>query len=346
MDQEKILVWLPSPMGDAILCTPALRAIRRRFESKRIYFLARPTVKQLLSPSNFNDEWIETSRQNVFQLAKMLKSYKFSTAVLFKNSFGSGLAALLAGIPQRIGYARDARSFFLTKKIKPPKDPRGRYKPLSMIEYYLAITSWLGCETDDIKLELLLEPKDAANLSGKMPRIFSPASFFVIMVPGGAFGPSKCWPPERFAAVADWLIEKHGATVAVSVSPDEAEIRIADKICTTAKNKLYSLAEIPLTLGELKTFIAEADLVITNDTGPRHIAIALGKKVISLFGPNNPDWTQTGYKEEIQIVGTAECVPCEKPQCTQKEHKCMNSITVEMVCQAAERMLTRNQDEI
>ncbi len=215
-----------------------------------------------------------------------------------------------------------------------------------MIEYYLAITKWLGCETDDFKLELLLEPEDSSNLSSKMPRIFSPASPFVILVPGGAFGLSKCWSSERFAEVADRLIEKYGATVAVSVAPNRTEIEIAQKICSSANNKLYSLAETPLTLGELKTFIAQADLVITNDTGPRHIATALGRKVISLFGPNNPQWTQTGYKDEIQIVGTAECAPCEKPQCTQDENLCMNSITADMVCTAADKILGSTQDNL
>ncbi len=346
MDREKILIWLPSPLGDAILCTPALRVLRSRFESKRIYFLARDTVKQLLSPSNFNDEWIETAGSSVFELAKKLKTYNFSTAILFKNSFGSALTVLLARIPQRIGYARDGRSLFLTHRFKPPKDSKGKYKPFSMIEYYLAITKWFGCETDDFKLELLLERRDPSDLSSKMPKIFSSGSPFVILVPGGAFGQSKCWPSERFAEVADRLIEKYGATVAVSVAPNRTEIEIAQNICNLANNKLYSLAETPLTLGELKTFIAQADLVITNDTGPRHIATALGRKVISLFGPNDPQWTQTGYEDEIQIVGTAECAPCEKPQCTQDENLCMNSITSDMVCTAADKILGSTQDNL
>lgn len=339
MEQEKILVWLPSPMGDAILCTPALRAIRRRFESKRIYFLASSTVKQMLSPSNFNDEWIEYDGKNIFNMACRLKKENFSTAILFKNSFGSALAVMLAGIERRIGYSRDYRGFFLTDKIEAPKEQSGKFKAASMVDYYLGITSRLGCEADDMKLELLLEDDDLSSLSGKMPSIFSPVSPLVVLVPGGAFGPSKCWSPKRFAQTADWLVENYGATVAISIAPNKAEKQIAEDIVSAAKNKLYSLADTPLTLGELKSFIAEADLVITNDTGPRHIAIALDKKLISLFGPNNPDWTQTGHEHEIQIVGTAECAPCEKPECSQMEHLCMKSITVEMVCEAAEKML-------
>ncbi|MCK5565722.1 MAG: lipopolysaccharide heptosyltransferase II [Planctomycetes bacterium] len=339
MEQEKILVWLPSPMGDAILCTPALRAIRRRFESKRIYFLASPTVKQMLSPSNFNDEWIEYTGKNIFKLSQRLKKENFSTAILLKNSFGSALAVMLAGIDRRVGYSRDCRGIFLTDKIEAPMAKSGKFKAASMVNYYLGITSLLGCEADDMQLELLLEDGDLSSLAGKMPSIFSPIAPLVVLVPGGAFGPSKCWPSKRFAQTADWLVENYDATVAISVAPNKTEKQIAKDIVSVAKNKLYSLADTPLTLGELKSFIAEANLVITNDTGPRHIAIALGKKLITLFGPNNPDWTQTGYENEIQIVGTADCVPCDKPECSQLEHLCMKSITVEMVREAAEKML-------
>jgi len=338
-EQDKILVWLPSPMGDVILCTPALRAVRKRFPSKRIYFLASPMAKQLLSPCTFNNEWIDYTSGNVFMRARMLKKHNFSTAILFKNSFGSGLTVKLAGIPQRVGYSRDCRGLFLTEKIAPSKNAKGKFKPVSMIDYYLGITSWLGCQKNDISMELLLEEADTAELTKKMPNVFSTTSPLIILVPGGAFGPSKCWLPERFAQTADWLIENYQAMVGFSVAPNKQEKEIADRIVSSAKHKLYNLAHTPLTLGQLKSFFAQANLVITNDTGPRHIAIALGRKIISLFGPNNPDWTQTGYENEVQIVGTAECVPCGKPDCSQQEHLCMLSITTEMVCQAAEKML-------
>jgi lipopolysaccharide heptosyltransferase II len=338
-EKDKILVWLPSPMGDVILCTPALRAIRKRFASKRIYFLTSPMTKQLLSPCSFNDDWIEYTNNNVFTLARMLKKHNFSIAILFKNSFGSGLTVKLAGITQRVGYSRDCRGLFLTEKITPAKDVKGKFKPVSMIDYYLGITSWLGCQKNDIGLELLLEEADTSTLAQKLPDVFSPASLLVVLVPGGAFGPSKCWLPERFAQTADWLIENYQAMVAISVAPNKQEKEIASRIVASAKHKLYNLADTPLTLGQLKSFFAQADLVITNDTGPRHIATALGRKIISLFGPNNPDWTQTGYENEIQIVGTADCAPCEKPDCSQQEHICMQSITTEMVCRAAEKML-------
>jgi len=341
VNREKILVWLPSPVGDAVLCTPALRGLGKKFEAEDIYFFASETVRRLLSPNNFDNEWVDTKCAGLISLVRQLKSYKFSQAVLFKNSFGSALTTFLAGVPERIGYARDGRSLLLTQRIYPPKSTDGSFKPISMIDYYLTIAAELGCATANRAPELSVSEQDRATLSARLGGAFSPTSPLVVLVPGGAYGPSKRWLVERFAATADWLIAEYDAAVVLCVAPNKMEAEIAEQICRLAERKLHNLAETPLAMGELKALLAESDLVITNDTGPRHIAIALGKKVITLFGPNNPEWTRTGYKDEVQIVGEAECVPCDKPKCRQQRHLCMESISVEMVCTAAGKILDK-----
>ncbi len=329
-------------MGDAVLCTPALRAIRQHFKSCQISFFAKPVVRQVLSPSSFNDIWLEQQNENPFAVAKMLKDCNFTHAILFKNSFASALATFLAGIPLRIGYARECRGFLLTDKLRPPKLPNARFKPISMIDYYLAIASRLGADTTDKNLELLIDPETREKLKAKLPEITKSEGPIVVIVPGGAFGPSKCWPSVRFAQTAGRLITNYNATVVVSVAPTPAEKQIAGQICDSSKHKLTNLAERPISLGELKSLFSIADLVITNDTGPRHIAIALRRKVVSLFGPNNPAWTNTGYENEIQIVGSAPCAPCGKPVCKKKKHLCMQAITVEMVCNAVKKLLKKS----
>jgi heptosyltransferase-2 len=343
--RHEILVWLPSPLGDAILCTPALRALRRYFKSCKIFFFANPTVRQVLSPCNFNDEWLEQKNKNPLAIAKQFKEHKFTHAILFKNSFASALACLLAAIQTRTGYAREKRGFLLTDKLYPPKLPDGTFKPLSMIDYYLAIASWLGAETTDRNLELLVDPLKRESLKSKLPELFNCNNSIVILIPGGTFGPSKCWPPDRFAQTAEHLIDNYNAKVVLSVAPEPAERQIAEEICNSSKHKLINLGEKPLNLGELKALFSVADLVISNDTGPRHIAIALGRKVISLFGPNDPAWTDTGYENEIQIVGDVPCAPCRKPVCTKSEHFCMQAITVEMVCDAAKKLLEHKRKQ-
>jgi len=330
-------------MGDAVLCTPALRAIRRHFKSCQIAFFAKSVVREVLSPSSFNNFWLEQQDNNPFRIAKMLGAYKFTHAILFKNSFASGLAAFLARIPSRIGYAREGRSLFLTDKLYPPKLPDGKFKPLSMIDYYFAIPSALGADAADRKLELFIDPQEEQRLRTKLPEVFNCDGPIVAIVPGGAFGPSKCWLSERFAQTADWLITNYNATVVVSVSSAPAEKQIANEICNSSKHKLVNLAERPVSLGELKSLFSIADLVISNDTGPRHIAIALQRKVISLFGPNDPAWTDTGYENEIQLIGDVPCAPCGRPVCKKSEHLCMQAITAESVCKAAQQLLEKGQ---
>ncbi|MHC4418757.1 MAG: glycosyltransferase family 9 protein, partial [Planctomycetota bacterium] len=267
---KKILIWLPSPMGDAVLCTPALRAIRQRFKDAEITFFANSTVNQILSPTRFNDAWLTQHNKSPLAAAKILGSCKFTHAVLFKNSFASALVCFLARIPSRIGYAREGRGFMLTQRLHPPKLSQIEFKPLSMIDYYLAIASWLGAETSDRKLELTVDPQQDKKLRAKLPQVAHAKGPLVILVPGGAFGPSKCWPSERFAETADWLISNYNATVVISVASDPIEQKIATEISNKSAHKLINLAQTPLTLGELKALFGIADLVISNDTGPRH----------------------------------------------------------------------------
>jgi heptosyltransferase-2 len=283
--------------------------------------------------------WLEQQDRKPFATAKMLKEHKFTHAILFKNSFASALATFLAKIPLRIGYAREGRGILLTDKLYPPKLPDGKFKPNSMIDYYLAIASWLGADTTDRNLELLIDPQNKQSLRAKLPETANPKGPVVVIVPGGAFGPSKCWLLERFAQTADRLISNYNATVVISVASTSAEKQIAREVCDSSKQKLINLAERPISPGELKSLFSVADLVITNDTGPRHIAVALQRKVVSLFGPNNPAWTNTGYKNEIQLIGNVSCAPCGKPVCEKEEHLCMQAISVEMVCEAAKKLL-------
>ena len=326
-------------MGDAVLCTPALRALRTCLHSCNIYFFADNIIRSALSPCDFNDHWLEQTGENPFTVAGLFRKYKFKQAILFKNSFASALTVWLAQIPMRTGYARQGRGFLLTERLHPPRLSSGNYKPASMIDYYLAIAGWLGAETSNRTLELKIDPQNTQQLHDKIPAVANPTRPVVVLVPGGAFGPSKCWPTEKFGQIADLLCENYNATVIVSVSPHPAEQKIAEQICESAKHELINLGRVGLNISQLKSLISIADLMICNDTGPRHIAIALRRKIITLFGPNDPAWTQTGYEDEIQIVAQVDCAPCEKPKCKKSEHLCMRSITTDTVYRAAQKLL-------
>ncbi|MBN1974284.1 MAG: lipopolysaccharide heptosyltransferase II [Sedimentisphaerales bacterium] len=344
-----MLLWLPSPMGDAVMCTPALRAIRKHFKSGKITFIAKSVVRQVLSPCSFNDDWIEYKNNNPFTIAKELKKHEFTHAVLFKNSFASAFAVRFAGIPNRVGYSRENRGFFLTDKLYPEKLDNGKYKPNSMVDYYLAVASRLGADITNRHLELSVNPQDKFALLEKLPELAKTSRPIIIFVPGGAFGPSKLWPAAKFVQAADKLMEEYNATIVISVAYTEAEKQIAKEICNSSKysqpdnktgGRLISLADRYVSLGELKPLFSMADLVITNDTGPRHIAVALQRNVITLFGPSNPAWTDTGYEKEIKIISNIDCAPCHKKVCP-KENQCMTGIAVEEVLAAADKFLKK-----
>jgi len=343
--KNNILVWLPSPMGDAILCTPALRAIRKRFNSSRITLLAASVVRQVLSPCGFADAWLELNNGGTLAATGMIRGRGFTHAILFKNSFGSAIGCFLAGIPIRIGYAREGRGILLTERLCPPRLPSGDFKPTSMVDYYLAIASWLGADVQDRRTELSIEPRDAETVKAKLPQIFDARGPVVILVPGAAAGPSKRWPAQRFAKTADWLVTNYNATVVLSVAPNPEEKHIAEQIVKTTSHRLVNLGDTPISVGELKALYAAADLVICNDTGPRHIAIGLKRKVITLVGPNNPAWTDSGYDDEVFIKGEASCAPCNRPVCKESSHFCMEAITVDMVCQAAASSLAAKRSK-
>ncbi|MBN1786957.1 MAG: lipopolysaccharide heptosyltransferase II [Sedimentisphaerales bacterium] len=340
MGCRNILVWLPSPMGDAIMATPALAAVRSLFAGDKISFCSNITVAQVLSGCAFTDEWIILESHNPVVISAQLKKYNFDTVILLKNSFASALAVFLAGIETRAGYAREGRGMFLNKKLSPERTYLLKYKPLSAVDYYLALARRLGADTKKRKMSLEIEEDDKKAVLKNFGSHLLNHNPVVILVPGGAFGPSKLWPWERFAEVADFLAEKFSANVFVSVSPDEKEEAIANQICFEADHPLVNLAQNPVTLGQLKALFSFADLVITNDTGPRHIAVALGKKVITLFGPNNPAWTANDYNDEIKIVADVPCSPCDEPVCKKDKHLCMESITAQTVCRTAEKAMT------
>lgn len=333
-------------MGDAVLCTPALRALRRQCPDAAIRLYGNNVVRSVLSPNTVSSNWIDQRSSSPFAVAAEFKKYNFDTAILLKNSFMSALTVWLARIPVRIGYAREGRGWFLTEKLAPKRLPDGDYAPLSMIDYYLGLTTPPRAETADRMPELSVAPQDVKSLKEKLPEIFLTDGPKVILVVGGAFGANKCWPAARFAKFADWLVEKYKATVILSVAPNVFEKAIAEEVCENAKHRLFNLGETPLSLGELKALFSTTDLVVANDTGPRHIAIALKRKVITLFGPNDPAWTQTGYTDEIQIVGEVECVPCQEPQCQFAEVLCMQAISVESVCEAADKFLAKWQERM
>ena len=318
----RLLVVLPSWLGDVVMATPTLRLLRDALPGSFIAGLARPSVASLLEGTPLLDEIIIERASGVMgpkRVAARVRPLRFDAALLLTNSFSTALTTRIAGIPRRVGYDRDGRGLLLTHRLHAPERSskgvsRRRWAAVPACAYYFAAgRALLGDppppfeELDDAMrvmppgaaLELPLSESDreqadrvlaAAGVGphrGDKPT--DPQPHFVVLNPG-ANNPAKRWPAERFAEIADGLASRHGLRVLVNSGPGEEDVaRALRDTCRTADPVL--LAEHGQTLASLKAILACARLLVTNDTGPRHLAAAFGTPTVTLFGPTDPRWT-------------------------------------------------------
>jgi heptosyltransferase-2 len=360
LSPRKILVVQPSWVGDAVMATPMLRALRELYPEAEISYLLRRYVKEVFTGMPWADRLITyrtgktqaRAGKGLFDLAARLRSAKFDLAVLLPNSFKTALLCKMAGIKKVVGYDRDGRGFLLSDKLLPVKE-RGKFVPSPIVKYYLGLSQYLGSKNRDLSLKLFVtetERRDAeavltrANLSTALERPASQGQAPLILLnPGAQYGAAKCWLPEHFAALGDQLVEDLGATIVISASPKER--RIVEAIRNRMKHAPVDLSQHGLTLGALKEIVRRCDLMITNDTGPRHIAAAMDVPVVTVFGPTHPEWTEIYYTKERQVAVKVFCGPCQKKTCP-LDHRCMTRITPAMVFAAANQLLPRKQPAV
>ena len=341
-DPKQIVVFAPNWVGDAVMFTPALRAIRERFADAHIALLARPAPAATLTPNPWTNE-IVVIRSGVFSQVRALRRGRFDLAVLGPNSFRSALIAHLGGIGRRVGYNRDGRGWLLTDKISPLRDTAGGFAVVPAIDYYLAIAEHLGCDVGNRKMELAVADTDAASAKTLLTEAGADRTRpTVLLNPGASYGTSKMYPAGRFAAVADGLIEGLEAQIVINAGPDEKPIAEAVE-AAMKRPPLLNLARVANSPGLLKAMVRISDLMITNDTGPRHFAAALGVPVVTIFGSTDPAWTDIYYDRERIVRVDVPCGPCRKKVCPlptgPEHHQCMLKIPPESVLTAAEELL-------
>ncbi len=355
MDQPgKILVVQPNWVGDAVMATPTLRALRELFPTSHISYLMRRYVKGLYSGMPWADQLITyrtgktkaRAGKGIFDLGARLRSGKFDLAILLPNSFKSALTCKMANIPRICGYDRDGRGFLLTDKLLPVKD-RGKFVPSPMLHTYLGLAKYLGSASRDVRMQLFVTDSDrreAARVFAKAeldPDLNRPAATgkppLIVLNPGAQYGAAKLWKAEYFSQLADRFIEDLGATVLLSSAPRERAI--VDTIARQMKHAAIDLSTAGMTLGSLKEIVRRCDLMVTNDTGPRHIAAAMDVPVVTVFGPTHPEWTEIYYPRERQVAIKVFCGPCQKKTCP-LDHRCMTGVTPAMVWDASQELLS------
>lgn len=356
---KRILVVQPNWIGDAVMATPTLRAIREQFPDAHISYLMRRYVKPIYTGLPWADKLItyrtgktkaKAGKGQFFDLAARLRARKFDLAILLPNSFKSALICKMAGIERIVGYDRDKRGFLLTDKLLAVKD-RGKFLPTPIVKYYLGVAQYLGSRSRDIKLELSVtdgEKREAEKVlerAGLNPNIHRPFAHgqgpLILLNPGAQYGAAKCWLPENFARLADRLIDELGATILISSAPRERAI--VDAMNRQMSHAAVDLARAGSTVGSLKEIVRRCDLMVTNDTGPRHISAAFDVPVVTIFGPTHPQWTEIYFAKERKVSVPVFCGPCQKKTCP-LDHRCMTLVTPAMVFDASIQLLQSPQN--
>ncbi len=331
---DKILIRGVNWIGDAVMTIPAVRALRKVYPDSRISLLARPSVAPVFEKNQDIDEIIlyEDRFKGIIgrlKLAYALRKKGFSKAFLFQNAFDAALISFLAGIRERIGYNRDGRKFLLTKPLPFNNDDR----KLHHIDYYLNLLKASGIPADYSHPWIFLSIDERLSARNALSQLKRP---ILGINPGAAYGSAKRWLPERFAEVADWFIKESGGSVVIFGGRNEEHIAYEiDK--RIPENKL--LLAGTTSIRELVSLISECDVFLTNDSGPMHVAYAVGTPLAAIFGSTDPGLTGPAGNNNMVIKTDLSCSPCFERECKNGDTRCMYAVTSEDVYFGIKEML-------
>jgi heptosyltransferase-2 len=345
---KKILVRATNWIGDAVMSIPALEALRASLPSAEIVLLAKPWVSELYwhHPAVnrliiYDAEGEHKGPRGFWRLAKALRAEEFEAAVLFQNAFHAAWLAWCARIPVRIGYARDGRDGLLTDPIEAPSPSAYGHQAY----YYLHLLLRAGmiekpAPIQEVRLVLSdAERKWAAkrleSIGLRGPR------FLVGLNPGASFGPAKRWGLERYADLANRMVSALHADVLIFGTQQERPL--AEAIAAEMKHKPTVLAG-ETKLRQLLALLAQCRLVVSNDSGPMHLAAALGRPLVAVFG--STDERATGpLGPRVRVVRhQVDCSPCGLRECP-IDFRCMTGVSVDDVYRAALEMVKQTEKE-
>jgi heptosyltransferase-2 len=340
-----LALFLPNWVGDAVMATPAIRAVRERWRSAHITAIMRPYIADVFGGAPWFDDSVFLDPkgprgQRWWPVASSLRKRRIDLAVLFPNSFHSAFTAWLGRCRERIGYALHGRGGLLSQSPECETDARGTRIPSPIVDAYNNLARAAGCLNIGRRLELFTTPDDESAAD----RVWETNGFerdreVVCLNPGAAFGAAKHWPASSFARLARWLREERGCQVLVLCGPKERAL--ARTIVEQAGNTgITSLADCEPSLGLTKACIRRSALLVTTDSGPRHFATAFGRPVVTLFGPTHIAWTETFHPLGINLQKQVGCGPCQLRLCP-LDHRCMTLLTAREVYQASVRLLNR-----
>jgi heptosyltransferase II len=335
----KILVRATNWVGDAIMALPALRAVRERFQDAEIAIVARPYVADIYRDQEICNQFIvydptgvHTGLSGRERLARELHAQKYDVALLLQNAFDAAWLAWRAKIPERIGYARDGRSILLTKAVPVPR--QGEI-PAHEKFYYLELVrraGWVEALPDESFIRLSVPDAKRQHAAELLQKSGARQGVRRIAIGAGAsYGSAKCWPPSRFADVANRLQSEADADVILFGTAAEASVSAA--IAAEMRQRPIDLTG-KTAIADLPALLSQCHLFIGNDSGAMHVAAAVGLPIVAVFGPTDPFGTAPVTPRCTIVQEKPYCSPCFLRRCP-TDHRCMTVITADMVESAA-----------
>lgn len=334
---KRFLVVTPNWFGDTLFATPVLRALRERFPKAYIATLSVPRCQELLQGNPHLNELViyeeDARHKGVTGKLKMiaeLKRHHFDTAFILRKSLTRSLLLLIAGIPRRIGYANRKSNLFLSHRIPQPPTM------LHRVDYFTDLLEGVGIKVAEHRYEFFIADKDRQTVKRWLKAQQVPHHQRVVILNAGGNWPHKRWPAERFAQLADHL-QSNGARIIFGGGPQDVELV---RGITAQMNTQPLIATGEFSLKQLGALCERAQVMVSNDSGPMHIASSMGTTVVALFGPTDPAITGPRGQGRAIVIRKPGCcpqIPCYSPDAP--PHPGMRAIAVEEVAQAVEDCL-------
>ena len=326
---KRILIVEVNWIGDVLFSTPFIRAVREANPGAHIACLVHPRCAEMLEGNPrlneivvYDEEGAHRSLWGKARLAADLRRGRFDTAFILHRSFTKALLTMLSGISERIGYATKGRGWVLTRPIEEPP------APIHKVEYFLNIAREAGIPAEKKSYEFFITGGDRDYIKGLLANSgVVPDNKIVVICPGGNWDPKR-WPRDKYAKLADRIAELYGAKIVIAGA--KKDIALADEIRSLMDSEPVITCG-RTTLKQLAALFEASDLVVANDTGPMHLAVAMKAKTIALFGPTSAELTGPygGNNYKVISAGTDCAVPCYDTTC--KVNRCMDAISVDDV---------------
>jgi heptosyltransferase II len=335
---NNIIVRMPNWIGDLVMATPILSALRQHWPEAALTAMCQSGIAALLENNPHLTEiyrfkkpsgWIHRSQQ--LDIIENLRHGEYDLGILLTNSFSSAWWFWRGCVAQRVGFKTHYRSFLLSRAVPLPDQIESQHQVLT----YKALLESLGIPISDSGLELFVSEQEKQEAASLLASLEIPDRFKIVGInPGAAYGSAKCWMPDRFRTLTEKLLEDPG--VSVLYFGDQAGAPLVGQICQGLGKRVINLAG-KTSLRELMALFLYCSVVLTNDSGPMHIASALRVPLVALFGSTSS--VKTGpYNGGIVIHKQVACSPCYKRECP-IDFRCMKQIQVDEVYQALKKLM-------